>query len=153
MHLSDVLNSDMVWSDLAATAKKDVIRELAHRISETDTKIEEDAVFKVLWDRENLGSTGIECGVAIPHAKVPNLDRIVLACAKSAKGLDFDAHDSKPTHLFFVLLAPSNATGMHLKVLARISRLLKESKFRAKLIEAKSPEDMYRIIVEEDKNI
>lgn len=153
MHLSEVFSADMVWPELSSSSKEDVLHELAGLIAEREPLLDSDALYAVLADREKLGSTGIEDGVAIPHAKVSGLPHIIVACGRSSEGLDFDAHDAKPTHLFFVLLAPENATGMHLKVLARLSRLLKEARVRNRLMEAHGAGDLYRTIVEEDRNL
>lgn len=153
MHLSDVFSANMVWPELTATTKEGVIRELADLIAEREPLLDSDVLYTALYEREKLGSTGIEDGVAIPHAKVSNLDHIVVACGRSEGGLDFDAHDAKPTHLFFVLIAPMTATGMHLKVLARLSRLLKEARVRNKLLDTSEASELYRTIIEEDKKL
>jgi PTS system nitrogen regulatory IIA component len=153
MHLSEVLRCEMVWPHLSSTNKEDVIKELANLIAQANPPLISDDLSNALLEREKLGSTGIENGIAIPHAKVPGLEHIIVACGKSDSGLDFDAHDSKVTHLFFVLLAPEHSTGMHLKVLARLSRLLKEQHVRNKLIDAKDAQKMYNIIIEEDDNL
>lgn len=153
MHLSDVFNAEMVWPELSSTSREGVIRELSGLIAQRETGLDPNLLFQALWDRELVGSTGIEDGVAIPHAKVPRLDHIVVACGRSMPGLDFNAHDSKPTHLFFVLLAPLDATGMHLKVLARLSRLLKEARIRNKLMDAVAARDIYNAIIDEDNKL
>jgi PTS system nitrogen regulatory IIA component len=153
MHLSDVLRCEMVWPHLSSTTKEDVIKELADLIAQCCPPLISSDLSTALLDREKLGSTGIENGIAIPHAKVPGLEEIIVACGKSDGGLDFDAHDSRATHLFFVLLAPEHSTGIHLKVLARLSRLLKEQRIRNKLIEAREAQDMYNIIIEEDNKL
>lgn len=149
MRLTDVLRPEMVWPELSATSKAEVIRELALNIG---TAIHADPAMlqEILLEREHLGSTGIQDGIAIPHGKVPGLERIVIACGRSVRGIEFDAHDTKPTHLFFVLLAPEFAAGQHLKALARLSRLLKDTRFREKLIAAANAPEMYRAIVDED---
>ena len=102
--------------------------------------------------RESLGSTGIGDGVAIPHGKVSDLHELVVAFGRSKKGIAFDAIDGKPVHLFFLLLAPENSTGQHLKALAKISKMLKTPNFRKKLIEAKTKSDLYKAIVEQDES-
>ena len=153
MHLAEVFSADMVWPELSSENKEGVLRELSDLIAQREPQLNSDVLYTVLSDREKLGSTGIENGVAIPHAKVDGLLRIIVACGRSVAGMDFDAHDTKPTHLFFVLLAPMNATGMHLKVLARLSRLLKEARVRNRLMEAHGADDLYRIIIEEDENL
>jgi PTS system nitrogen regulatory IIA component len=153
MHLSDVFSSNNVWSELHATTKDGLVHELSQLIAGQEPKLNVEDLYAALIEREKLGSTGIEDGVAIPHAKVAGLDDIVVACGRCPRGIDFDAHDGKPTHLFFVLLAPMNATGMHLKVLARLSRLLKDVRVRNRLMDAGAPEDLYRVITEEDDKL
>ena len=151
MHLTDILRPEMVWTDLRANTKPELIRELAHLMATNDQALDESVVGEVLMERERLGSTGIQDGIAIPHGKVPGLERIVIACGRSADGIDFDAHDQKPTHLFFVLLAPEFAAGQHLKALARLSRLLKDSSFREKLMASGDAKVFFENIVEEDR--
>lgn len=141
----------MIWANLTANNKYEVIKELAQNISRNMPALKADDIAQVLINRENLGSTGLEDGIAIPHAKINGLNRIIVACAKSDKGVEFQAHDQKPTRLFFVLLAPESATATHLKILARLSRLLKEVSFRKKLLSAKQSNDIYNIIIDEDK--
>lgn len=153
MRLTDVLRREMVWPDLEATTKKDVIKELAARAAKVLGAFDENDIAGVLEEREHLGSTGIQDGIAIPHGKIAGLDRIVVACGRSVGGIDFDAHDAKTTHLFFVLLAPEFAAGQHLKILARLSRLLKSSHFRERLLTARDADGIYEIITGEDDNI
>lgn len=123
--------------------------QLAHTIV---PELTSDAVMEILMSREDLGSTAVGNGVAIPHGKVPGLDKIVALFGRSSKGLDFQSHDEKPTHLFFVLLAPETAIGNHLQALARLSRLLKDSKTRDALINAPAAE-LYNILINEDDKI
>jgi len=153
MHLSEVIQKDMVWPELISSSKDEVLRELTRLVAHSLAALEESALYGALTEREKLGSTGVEDGIAIPHAKVPGIDRIVLACGRSVRGLDFEAHDGNPTHLFFVLLAPANAAGMHLKVLARLSRLLKEARVRARLMAAASGDELYNAIIDEDEKL
>lgn len=151
MLLSEFFHSDMVWPNLTAKNKSEAILELAKNIAGHLPYLNSEDVEMVLTNREKLGSTGIQDGIAIPHAKLPGLDKIVLAFGRSKEGVDFQALDKKPTHLFFVLLAPEHATAVHLKILARLSRILKESSFCDKLLSAKNSVDIYSIIIEEDK--
>lgn len=141
----------MVWSDLHASSKPDVIKELAANIAGSLPDLKAEEIASVLINRENLGSTGIEDGVAIPHAKISRLSKVLVAFGRSGKGIEFQAHDQKPTHLFFVLLAPENSTATHLKILARLSRLLKETAFRERLMRAPGNKDIYEVIIDEDK--
>ena len=108
---------------------------------------------QVLLDRERLGSTGIGEGVAIPHGKLNNIDRQLIAFGLSRKGVDFDAMDGKPARLFFLLIAPEDSVGVHLKTLARISKLLKTSHARERLLSAADRAQIYRIISEEEENL
>ncbi len=153
MHLREVIQKDLVWPELISSSKDEVLHELAQDVARHVAALDESALYEALTEREKLGSTGVEDGIAIPHAKVPLLDRIVLACGRSIRGLDFEAHDGNPTHLFFVLLAPANAAGMHLKVLARLSRLLKEARVRARLMAAGSGNELYNAIIDEDEKL
>jgi nitrogen PTS system EIIA component len=150
MHLTEILRPEMVWPKLEAQTKPEVIRELAQRIAEKERSLDGEAVAEILLEREKLGSTGIQDGIAIPHGKVPGLSGILIACGRSPAGIDFDAHDGKPTHLFFVLLAPAFAAGQHLKALARLSRLLKDEAFRERLMSSKDSAALYEAIIRED---
>jgi PTS system nitrogen regulatory IIA component len=110
-----------------------------------------DKVVEVLLEREKLGSTGIGDGIAIPHGKMKGIKELVASFGRSIQGIDFESIDNKPTHLFFLLVAPENSAGVHLKALARISRLLKDSRFRNRLMEAEDSRSLFQIIVEEDE--
>jgi PTS system nitrogen regulatory IIA component len=107
-------------------------------------------LLKVLLERERLGSTGIGGGIGIPHGKVADLETPLLGFGISHQGVDFDAIDQQPVHLFFILLTPSNATGTHLGLLARISRLLKDEKVKNQLRLADSPQAVRSIIAAND---
>ncbi len=153
MHLADMLNKHLFWADLKATTKPDIIRELSNNISHEFSEIESKQIATLLMERERLGSTGIQDGIAIPHAKIDSLSQIIIACGKCNKGIDFDSHDGQTTFIFFVLLAPKSATGQHLKVLARLSRILKQSQFRKKIKQAMTADEMYQITVNEDDKL
>ena len=105
---------------------------------------------RVLEEREQLASTAIGDGIAIPHGKLDNIDRMVGVLGRSAAGLAFDSIDGKPTHIVFMLVAPANSAGVHLKALARLSRLFRDAGFRQRLLEAEDGPAMYRTVVEED---
>ncbi|MBW2599777.1 MAG: PTS sugar transporter subunit IIA, partial [Deltaproteobacteria bacterium] len=112
--------------------------------------IDRSAMIEVLLEREKLGSTGIGDGIAIPHGKLAGLEKLVVSFGRSVTGVDFDSMDGRPVHIFFLLLAPENSAGLHLKALARISRMLKDISFRESLIKAETSEDIYNLIVEKD---
>jgi len=105
----------------------------------------------VLMEREKLGSTGIGDGIAIPHGKLKGLDNLLLSFGRSREGVDFESIDGKPVHLFFLLMAPESSTGQHLKALAKISRMLKDERFRSELMSARSAEDLFKTIAEKDE--
>lgn len=151
MNITSILSKDSLISDLKAQTKNEVIRELAQAVVKSEPAITEDELVFILQEREKLGSTGIGSGVAIPHGKISNLDHIVAGFGRSQKGIDFDSQDGEPTHLFFVLVAPENTAGLHLKALAKLSRLLKDSHFRDRLMQAADGATIYKIIAEEDE--
>lgn len=151
MRISQLLNKESIIVNLKARNKKEVIDELALSISNT-TKISADEIAKVLMERENLGSTGIGGGIAIPHGKLGLVDSIIVGFGISKQGIDYEALDNKPVHIFFLLLTSENSTGGHLKVLAQISKLLKIDNFKKQLTAAESAEDIYDIIMEQDED-
>ena len=152
MKLSDILEKDSIIPELKGEDKKKVIEELAEAIIGSNSSLDKDSLVRVLLERETLGSTGIGDGVAIPHGKFHGVSEPVVSFGRSLKGLDFESMDGKPTHIFFILVTPENSTGLHLKLLARISRLLKNEPFKQKLRQAADREEIYGIIDEEDED-
>ena len=150
MKILEVLQMEAILEDLISTDKKGILEELVAPVAKV-ANVSEEGLVKVLLDRERLGSTGIGGGVGIPHGKLKNLDNIVLGFGLSRNGVDFESMDGKPTHVFFLLVTPENSTGLHLKMLARISRLLKDESFKERLINASSREEIFTIIQEEDE--
>lgn len=150
MKILDALDREAVISDLTASKKNDTLKELALPLAKA-TDLDLDVLVKVLTEREKLGSTGIGGGVAIPHGKVKDLTTIALGFGRSQQGVVFDSMDGQPTHIFFLLLTPENSTGLHLKMLARISRLLKQEPFKEKLLQAENGDEIYQIIADEDE--
>ncbi|MCX5854079.1 MAG: PTS sugar transporter subunit IIA [Deltaproteobacteria bacterium] len=150
MKITDIFRKDFIIEDLKAKNKRDALAELSAIFLKVHEKFNHDSAVNVLLDREKLGSTGIGDGIAIPHGKHGDLNHLIVSFGRSKAGVDFDAMDGKPVHLFFLLMAPENTTGQHLKVLAKISRMLKDSTFRVNLMEAKTTDDLCRIIAERD---
>jgi PTS system nitrogen regulatory IIA component len=150
MKITDFLKEDLIVAELDARDKSAVISELATKIADRFQGLSAKELERVLWERERLESTGIADGVAIPHGKMASLTELLAAFGRSKAGVDFQAIDGKASHIFFVLVAPENSVGLHLKALARISRLCKDAGFRARLLQAGSAADIYRVIVEED---
>ncbi len=150
MKISDILVRDASILDLVSTTKDDLLAEMARSLAAAEPALEAEALLNVLREREALQSTGIGEGVAIPHGKVPGLDRLVAAFARSTRGVDFDSIDGQPTQLLFLLIVPEQSGGQHLKALARISRFFRDASFREKLLGAGDLEEIFRAIEEED---
>ena len=136
--------------DLGVRTKRDVLAEMAAALAKVEPRIEADRLLEVLLEREALQSTGIGEGVAIPHGKMPGLDRLVAAFARSSEGVDFESIDGQSTHHFFLLVVPEHSGGQYLKALARISRFFRNAAFRQRLADAESLEEVIRAIEEED---
>jgi PTS system nitrogen regulatory IIA component len=151
MKILDVLQPESILVDLQAQDKKGVIEELAAPIAAL-TGVNHEELVRVLLERERLGSTGIGGGIGIPHGKLKKLDGLALGFGISRKGVDFESMDGRPTKIFFLLVTSENSTGLHLKLLARISRILKNDPFKERLLEATDREEVYRVIAEEDED-
>lgn len=150
MKLIDILNESAIVADLTASTKTEALEVLVETMTTSNPSLRKEDLLQVLLEREELGSTGIGDGIAIPHGKSQELTDIVSGFGLSKQGIEFDSLDGKPAHLFFLLVAPENSVGTHLKMLARISRMLKNVEFRQKLLEANSRQEIYQIIAEED---
>lgn len=153
MKISEILAPTAIVTELKGTGKKDVLGELTDALLKTEPGLTREEVLKVLLERERLGSTGIGDGVAIPHGKLKDIDRLLISFGLSRGGVDFDSMDSKPAHLFFLLIAPEESVGIHLKTLARISKLLKSTAVRERLQSASGSEEIHRIIKEEEEHL
>jgi len=150
MKITDILNREASILDLSSTAKEALLAEMAGALAESEERLSADSLLDVLREREALQSTGIGEGVAIPHGKMPGLDRLVATFARSTRGVDFDSIDGRPTQLFFLLVVPEQSGGQHLKALARISRFFRDASFREKLLSADDLAEIFRAIEEED---
>jgi len=150
MKILDVLSLDAVNIDLKAKDKKGVLDELAAPMAKLSGASHEELV-RVLIERERLGSTGIGGGIGIPHGKLEKINSLLLGFGLSRRGVDFESMDGRPTHLFFLLLTPESSAGLHLKLLARISRLLKNDDFKIQLMQAATAEDVLSVISENDE--
>jgi len=148
--IAEFLKSESVIADLTATTKADVLKELSLSLAKSNPTVPAARLAAVLEEREKLGSTGIGEGVAIPHGKLAGLPTLSASFGLSKKGVDFEAIDGKRTYLFFALVAPENSAGLHLKALARISRLFKSSAFREAILSANTSADIYALIAQED---
>ena len=150
MKITEILSPELVLPDLRGRNKAEVLRELAACLSSKYRDLEADTLAAVLAERERLGSTAIGDGIAIPHGKITGVNRILGVFGRHLKGVDFESLDGRPTHLFFLLVAPEDSTSLHLKALARVSRLFKDNSFRDQLMKARDGAEIYRLIVDED---
>jgi len=150
MKILDVLHKEAILSDLKSFDKKGVIEELVTPVARI-SGVNHEYLVRVLMERERLGSTGIGEGIGIPHGKLNDLESLILGFGLSRKGVDFESMDGLPTHIFFLLITPENSTGIHLKLLARISKILKNETFREKLLNAANSDEIYSIIMEEEE--
>ncbi len=150
--IMEFLDEQAVSCDMKSQQKEDVIRELVGLLVQSSAVKERDVnkLVQILMDREALGSTGIGQGVAIPHGKSDCVTKLVSAFGISRTGVKFDSLDGEPVHLFFLLVAPLDSAGPHLKALARISRLLKDKHFRDSLRTSKDEKQLTKTIREED---
>ena len=155
MKISDFLHPKAVTAEVKATTKKEVIEELVDLLIDAgaiDKKIKAKLI-ETLLAREALGSTAIGQGIAIPHGKCEHVAKLTAALGISKKGIDFDSLDGEPAYIFFLLVAPIDSAGPHLKALARISRLLKDKYFREHLKAAKDEKAMLKLLTQEDLQI
>lgn len=151
MKISELLNPQAIVVDLKATGKDAALSELTDALLAVAPALRRDEVLQVLQERERLGSTGIGDGVAIPHGKLKGMPELMLAFGRSSSGVDFESMDGQPAHLFFLLLAPEESVGVHLKALARISKLLKDVDVRRQMLDATDAEQIYKLICEREE--
>jgi nitrogen PTS system EIIA component len=150
MKITEILTPDLVIPDLKGNTKPDVLHELAGYLAKKHPEIDSVTLSAVLAERERLGSTAIGDGIAIPHGKVAGVNNIIGVFGRHRRGVDFDSLDGGPTFLFFLLVAPEDSASLHLKALARVSRLMKDPSFRERLGQAADAEEIFRLIKEED---
>jgi PTS system nitrogen regulatory IIA component len=149
MDLSDLIGPEQIVCKLKANSKKHVLEELSQRAAKL-TGLDERIIFNTLVDREKLGSTGLGQGIAIPHGKIPGLDKVFGMLARLHQPVDFDAVDGEPVDLVFLLLAPQGGSADHLKALARVSRMLRNAKICERLRACDSSSDLARVLAEEE---
>lgn len=151
MDIEDLLAPDLVFADFKASSKKQVLQTLSRRWA-TAKGMDERVAFEKLLDRERLGSTGVGKGVAIPHARIEGIDTITGVFARLSTPVDFDAVDDVPVDLVFMLFAPENAGADHLKALARISRLLRDSAVCDRFRQTSDNAALYAMVVQPASN-
>jgi PTS system nitrogen regulatory IIA component len=153
MKMSEIIEEENIIPDLKAKDKNGVLEELAEAVSNREPSINKRDLVRVLIERERLGSTGIGDGVAIPHGKMNGIKHPLISFGRSNKGLDFDSMDGQTAYLFFLLVAPENSSSVHLQVLAKIAKILKNSAIRKNLMEARTKEEIYQTIIQTDEEV
>ena len=155
MKISDFLCTKAISADLKGTTKAEIIDELVGLLVNAGAieKKNKPKLVEILMAREALGSTAIGQGIAIPHGKSENVTKLTAGLGISKKGVDFDSLDGEPAYIFFLLVAPVDSAGPHLKALARISRLLKDKYFRENLKNSKEDKAILKLISHEDGQV
>jgi len=150
MKIADILIKEHIISELNCYDKIGVLDELSSFLKDKGKISNKEKLLTALITREKLGSTGIGENVAIPHAKISEIDEIITVFARSPNGVEFESLDQKPVNFIYMILAPENSTGQHLKALARISRLFKNPSLREAILRAHESDQIYSILVDED---
>ncbi|MDD2320174.1 MAG: PTS sugar transporter subunit IIA [Geobacteraceae bacterium] len=153
MRIGDYFSCYDIVPHLISTTKKEVLEELTEKLLAGHSEIDRDEVFRVLLERELLGSTGIGGGIALPHAKLKHVGSPLVVFGRSTTGIAYDALDGRPVKLFFLLVADTDSVDLYLTLLARISRLLKDRVLRNRLLEAADANALYEIIQEQDNRL
>ena len=150
MKINGLMQVEDIIPELSAQTKEQVLDELASNIVFRHPGIQHEELLRIFLEREKLGSTGIGDGVAIPHGKLRHIDKPILAFGRSLKGINFNSLDGRKVNVFFTLVAPEGAVGVHLKMLARISRILKDPDIRKHLLAAPDAAAIFEIIRGQD---
>jgi len=146
MKLIDFITPAHVKIRLEGDGKEEIIEELVSLLVDTSDVVDPDAIFEAVMSREREGSTGLEKGVAIPHAKSDAVKSLSIVIGISRAGVNFAAQDGKPSHLFFLMVAPTSESGPHVQAIAKIVKMIKLDKFRKRLLDAKKPDDVVEAI-------
>ena len=150
MKISDILKKEHIIKELDSRDKKNVLDELSSFLENEGEITSKENLLAALIEREKLGSTGIGENVAIPHAKISEIDKIITVFGRSKNGVEFESLDQKTVNFIFLVIAPENSTSQHLKALARISRLFKNPSLRESVLRTNEADQIYSILVDED---
>ena len=150
MRLSEMLREDTIVVGFRSSLKQDILEELVDIAEKTGKIKDRNEALKAVIAREEMMSTGLEHGIAIPHAKTNAVSEIVMAMGVAEEGVDFDAVDGNQSYIFFLLLAPENAAAANVKLLAQIARITSSADFRNKIIKAESPAQILEILMSEE---
>jgi len=153
MMIVDILSEELIIPNLRGRTRDEALSELVEHIAKQNPDVDARLTLSLLTERERIGSTGIGNGIAIPHAKLPKIQRAIACFARSLEGVEFGSHDGRPAHLFLTLLAPERGSGVHLKALARAARLFKDTDFREQLLKANGAKSLWSVIYEKDTHL
>jgi len=153
LNISGLIGEELIIDELKGRTKLEVLQEFSALLFKNGKIDDKEGLTRVLAAREALGSTGIGDSVAIPHGKLRGIKGLIMAFGRSLNGVEYDSLDGEPARLFFLVIAPEDAPGEHLKALARISRLMKKKEFRESLLRARDRKDIRRIISSEEAGI
>ena len=152
MKVSKFLKIENIVPEITASKKTDVLKELAGIVTSNSSTLNYQKTLETLQQREDLCSTAMDEGVAIPHGKLRGISEIIIAFGKSTKGIDFDSLDNKPTSFFIMLLSPENSSKKHIQALAKISNIFKNKEFRDKILKLDNAEEILELITEKDES-
>ncbi|MGI9534890.1 MAG: PTS sugar transporter subunit IIA [Thermodesulfobacteriota bacterium] len=147
MKISDLISNDSIILDFKASSKQQVLENISKFVADK-SDLNHEKILKVLQDRENICSTAIDEGVAIPHGKLSGLNNIICVLAISNEGIDFDSLDDKPSHIFISILSPDNSSNLHIQALSTISKVFKNSELRKKILQSGTINEIYNLIIE-----
>jgi len=150
MHLGALTKPELIFVGLSGSDRPTILRALAERLAGESILEDPDELYRRLWEREELGSTGIGSGVAIPHCKTSNLEEVVVAIGTSRRGVDYDSEDGLPVHLLFLVVSPDDKPADHLRSLSAISKWVKNKLQMEKILEIDDPEEIYQLLEEEE---
>jgi nitrogen PTS system EIIA component len=150
MRIAEFLKVEAVTQTLTATTKDGVLQQLAQALTRAWPNVSEERFLHVLEEREKLGSTGMEKGVAIPHGRLAELPTLIACFGVSREGVDFEARDGRPSQFFFALVAPENSAGLHLKALSRLSRLFRSDALKENILTATDAVTVHNLLLQED---
>jgi len=146
LRLSQFSGFDLIKLELESDTKEGVLREISELLAKSPNVDNPESAYEALMERESLASTGMGLGVAVPHGRAESCSGLTIAFARSKKGVDFDAFDGQPVHLFFAILVPITAIHLHLQVLASLSILLQQPENRKRLMEAEFPQEILEFL-------
>lgn len=150
MHLGDLTRPDLIFPALAGSDRPTVLRALAEKLAATSVTDDPDKLYSRLWEREQLGSTAIGSGVAIPHCKMDGIEQVVVAIGFSPKGVDFEAEDGELVRLLFLVLSPDHAPAAHLQSLSAISKWVKTDRHVKDLLKIEDTQAIFEALQQEE---